>query len=167
MHRVLQDANEKHVVPTDLPCFGIQVVKRCHKIDTVNVQPESCPGCAHRAVFEGNRPVAHAMWQIADACARGHAVPLGMIGLVYTDPAFRGRGFALEPMYGDWETSWESLHLQGYLTDTDLITVVTVPAYDYLYFQQYLESQKREGILISATLSTYPDFHREGVMKID
>lgn len=80
---------------------------------------------------------------------------------------FRGRGFALEPMYGDWETSWESLHLQGYLTDTDLITVVTVPAYDYLYFQQYLESQKREGILISATLKTYPDFHREGVMKID
>jgi hypothetical protein len=80
---------------------------------------------------------------------------------------FRGRGFELLPMYGDWESSWDSLHLQGYLTDTDLITVVTVPAYDYLYFQQYLESQAREGLLISTTLSTYPDFHREGVMKID
>ena len=80
---------------------------------------------------------------------------------------FRGLGFALEPMYGDWWNSWTGVHLQGYLTDTDLVTVVTVPAYDYLYFQQYLESQKREGILISATLSTYPNFHREGVMKID
>lgn len=80
---------------------------------------------------------------------------------------FRGLGFALRPMYGDWWNSWAGLHLQGYLTDTDLVTVVTVPAYDYLYFQQYLESQKREGVLISATLGTYPDFHREGVMKID
>jgi hypothetical protein len=80
---------------------------------------------------------------------------------------FRGHGFALEPMYDSWQNSWTGLHLQGYLTDTDLITVVTVPAYDYLYFQQYLESQRREGLLISATLGTYPDFHREGVMKVD
>jgi GNAT superfamily N-acetyltransferase len=49
---------------------------------------------AHRAVFEGSRPVAHAMWHVAEACARGRAVPLGMIGLVYTDPAFRRRGLA-------------------------------------------------------------------------
>lgn len=80
---------------------------------------------------------------------------------------FRGLGFDLRPMSGDWWTSWTPLHLQGYLTDTDLVTVVTVPAYDYLYFQQYLESQRREGLLISATLNTYPNFHREGVMKID
>ncbi len=80
---------------------------------------------------------------------------------------FRGLGFDLRPRTGDWWTSWAGLHLQGYLTDTDLVTVVTVPAYDYLYFQQYLESQRREGLLISATLGTYPDFHREGVMKID
>ncbi|MBC7227875.1 MAG: hypothetical protein H5T61_11700 [Thermoflexales bacterium] len=80
---------------------------------------------------------------------------------------FRGLGFDLRPRTGDWWTSWAPLHLQGYLTDTDLVTVVTVPAYDYLYFQQYLESQQREGMLISATLRTYPDFHREGVMKID
>ncbi len=80
---------------------------------------------------------------------------------------FRGRGFALEPMYGDWWNSWSGLHLQGLITDTDLVTVVSVPAYDYLYFQQFLQSQQREGLLISATLGTYPDFHREGVMKID
>ncbi len=49
---------------------------------------------AHRAVFEGDRPVAHAMWHVAESRARGRGVPLGMIGLVYTDPAFRGRGLA-------------------------------------------------------------------------
>ncbi|MDY6878124.1 MAG: hypothetical protein SWK90_18230 [Chloroflexota bacterium] len=80
---------------------------------------------------------------------------------------FRGRGFELQPMYDDWYNSWSGLHLQGFVSDTDLITVVTVPAYDYLYFQQFLQSQQREGILISATLGTYPDFHREGVIKID
>ncbi len=80
---------------------------------------------------------------------------------------FRGQGFALQPMQDSWQNSWTGLHLQGYLTDTDLITVVTVPAYDHLYFQQYLESQRREGLLISATLAAYPDFHREGVIKID
>ena len=80
---------------------------------------------------------------------------------------FRGLGFDLRPAGSDWESSWTGLHLQGYLTDTDLLTVVTIPAYDYLYFQQYLESQQREGLLISATLEPYPDFHREGVMKVD
>jgi hypothetical protein len=93
--------------------------------------------------------------------------PLNKDETLIAQGMFRGRGFELQPMYGDWESSWSSLHLQGYPTDTDLITVVTVPAYDYLYFQQYLESQQREGLLISATLGTYPDFHREGVMKID
>jgi hypothetical protein len=80
---------------------------------------------------------------------------------------FRGRGFALEPMYGDWWNSWSSPELQGMPNATILTDVVSVPAYDYLYFQQYLESQQREAIYISATLATYPDFHREGVMKID
>ena len=80
---------------------------------------------------------------------------------------FRGLGFSLASEGATWQDSWTPLHLQGYLTDTDLITVVTVPAYDYLYFQQYLESQQREAVLISATLDTYPNVHREGVMKID
>jgi len=80
---------------------------------------------------------------------------------------FRGRGFQISPKGDDWQNSWRGLHLQGLLTDTDLVTVVTVPAYDYLYFQQYLQSQQREGVLISTTLDTYPNFHREGVMKID
>ncbi len=80
---------------------------------------------------------------------------------------FRGRGFALEPMYGDWWSSWSSPDLQGVPNATILTDVVSVPAYDYLYFQQYLESQQREAIYISATLATYPNFHREGVMKID
>jgi hypothetical protein len=79
---------------------------------------------------------------------------------------FRGHGFSLEPLHGTWENSWSSLHLQNQPTETDLITVVTVPAYYYLYFQQYLESQAREGIIISGTLDV-PYGHREGVMKFD
>ncbi len=80
---------------------------------------------------------------------------------------FRGRGFQLSPMYGSWWDSWSSPELQGIPGATVLTDVISVPAYDYLYFQQFLQSQQREGILISATLSTYPGFHREGVMKID
>ena len=80
---------------------------------------------------------------------------------------FRGRGFSLQPASGDWESSWRPLDLQGVPNATLLTDVIRVPAYDYLYFQQYLESQQREGLLISATLDTYRNFHREGVMKID
>jgi predicted N-acetyltransferase YhbS len=58
----------------------------------VSLRPHEA--AAHCVVFEGGRPVAHAMWHVTDACARGRAVPLGMIGLVYTDPAFRRRGLA-------------------------------------------------------------------------
>jgi GNAT superfamily N-acetyltransferase len=49
---------------------------------------------AHRAIFGRDRPVAHAMWHVAEAHASGRSVPLGMIGLVYTEPESRGRGFA-------------------------------------------------------------------------
>ncbi|HOT91054.1 MAG TPA: hypothetical protein PLJ78_02840 [Anaerolineae bacterium] len=80
---------------------------------------------------------------------------------------FRGLGFALEPQQSTWWDSWRSPELQGVAGATILTDIISVPAYDYLYFQQYLESQKREAIYISATLSTYPNFHREGVMKID
>jgi len=80
---------------------------------------------------------------------------------------FRGRGFQLLPMGNSWWDSWSSPELQGVADATILTDVISVPAYDYLYFQQYLESQRREAIYISATLSTYPNFHREGVMKID
>jgi hypothetical protein len=34
------------------------------------------------------------MWHVAEARAYGRGVPLGMIGLVYTEPECRGRGFA-------------------------------------------------------------------------
>ncbi len=80
---------------------------------------------------------------------------------------FRGLGFSLEPWTGSWWDSWWTPNLQGVVTATDLVTVVRLPAYDFLYFQQYLESQQREAIVISATLGTYPGFHREGVMKVD
>jgi predicted N-acetyltransferase YhbS len=48
----------------------------------------------HRVVFLGDRPVAHAMWHVVEAQARGRSFLLGMIGLVYTESGFRRRGFA-------------------------------------------------------------------------
>ena len=48
----------------------------------------------HRIVCEGERFASHAMsWNIT-LCARGSQLPAGLIGLVYTDPDFRGRGNA-------------------------------------------------------------------------
>ena len=78
---------------------------------------------------------------------------------------FKGLGFSLAPSTGDWFTSWSSRHLQGVLTDTDLSAVIDTPAYNFLYFQQWLQSQRSEGIDITATLKTYDDVHREGVFK--
>ena len=48
----------------------------------------------HRVVLEAGHPVAHAMWHVALMQADAVRVPIGMIGLVYTDPASRGRGLA-------------------------------------------------------------------------
>ncbi len=46
----------------------------------------------HRAVFAEGRPVAHAMLHAVDAAFPGGGARLGLIGNVYTEPAFRGRG---------------------------------------------------------------------------
>jgi len=94
-------------------------------------------------------------------------LPLRQDETLIAQGMFRGRGFDLEPMGVTWWDSWSSPELQGISGATVLTDVVSVPAYDYLYFQQELASQCREAIYISATLSTYPDFHREGVMKVD
>ena len=80
---------------------------------------------------------------------------------------FRGLGFRIAPKGDSWWDSWSSPALQGVVTATELITVVETPAYDFLYFQQYLESQQKEAIYLTATLSTYEGVHKEGVMKID
>jgi len=78
---------------------------------------------------------------------------------------FKGLGFSLAPVNDTWQNSWSSRHLQGVITDTDLVTGVDTPAYNFLYFQQWLQSQAYEGIDITATLSTYQGVHREGVFK--
>ena len=53
------------------------------------------PGATRHAVADlGGRPIAHAMARLVDVQAAGVRTPLGMIGLVYTDPAFRRRGLA-------------------------------------------------------------------------
>ncbi|RLC78097.1 MAG: hypothetical protein DRI61_10405, partial [Chloroflexi bacterium] len=92
---------------------------------------------------------------------------LGQDETLLSQGMFRGLGYKLEPKNGSWWDSWTSPNLQGIPTATQLITIVSTPAYDFLYFQQYLEAQKREAIYISATLSTYPHVHKEGVMKVD
>ncbi len=80
---------------------------------------------------------------------------------------FRGLGFDLKPANGSWWNSWQPLDLQGVPNATELVTVTSTPAYEMLYFQQYLESQRREAWVLSATLSVPPTRHYEGSMKID
>jgi GNAT superfamily N-acetyltransferase len=48
----------------------------------------------HFVAWVDERPASHALVRIAHVTARGRTLPLGMIGLVYTDPAFRGHGLA-------------------------------------------------------------------------
>jgi len=48
----------------------------------------------HLVVMDGERFVAHAMARCVGVRAAGVETRLGMIGLVYTDPAFRRRGLA-------------------------------------------------------------------------
>ena len=79
---------------------------------------------------------------------------------------FKGLGYALEPRNGTWQESWSFRNLQGkYPTATELITVVNTPAYDYLYFQQELNSRSYEAIDITATLRSLPQTHKEGIFK--
>jgi len=55
---------------------------------------EPGPRARHFAARVEGRLAAHALVKIARATAGGRTQPLGMIGLVYTDPAFRGQGLA-------------------------------------------------------------------------
>ena len=81
---------------------------------------------------------------------------------------FKGLGFTLEPITGDWATSWSFRDLQGKGQDaTVLTTTVDTPAYTYLYFQQALDHQAYEVIDINATLNSYGGTHKEGVLKIN
>ena len=51
------------------------------------------PG-AHRVITLGEVPAAHAMFHTVQVASRGSALPVALIGNVYTDPAQRGRGLA-------------------------------------------------------------------------
>jgi GNAT superfamily N-acetyltransferase len=48
----------------------------------------------HFAAWVDGRLASHALVKIAHATAGGRTLPLGMIGLVYTDPGYRGHGLA-------------------------------------------------------------------------
>jgi GNAT superfamily N-acetyltransferase len=55
--------------------------------------PDAQP--VQRVVFEGAAPAAHALLHPVEVVARGRVLRVGLLGSVYSDPAFRGRGFAL------------------------------------------------------------------------
>jgi GNAT superfamily N-acetyltransferase len=48
----------------------------------------------HSVVKVGNQFVSHAFARVVEVCANGCTLSFGMIGLVYTDPAFRGKHYA-------------------------------------------------------------------------
>jgi GNAT superfamily N-acetyltransferase len=53
------------------------------------------PGAAeHLVCRSGPLLSAHVLWRVTGAQAGGLSLPVGLIGLVYTDPRFRGRGLA-------------------------------------------------------------------------
>lgn len=53
------------------------------------------PGAAEHVVCRvGGTLASHVLWRVAEARAGGVTLPIGMIGLVYTDPRFRGQGLA-------------------------------------------------------------------------
>jgi hypothetical protein len=79
---------------------------------------------------------------------------------------FKGLGYSLEPREGTWEESWSFRNLQNkYPTATELVTVVSSPAYQSLYFQQELDWHRYEAIDVTATLRSLPQVHKEGTFK--
>ncbi len=52
------------------------------------------PTTEHVAIHAGNRPVSHALSRLCTVEAEGRSLRVGMIGLVYTDPAHRRAGLA-------------------------------------------------------------------------
>jgi len=57
----------------------------------VSLQPNAIE--THRAIYDGDRPISHAMYHVVTVRAP-LPIRVGMIGLVYTDPAARGQGLA-------------------------------------------------------------------------
>lgn len=62
----------------------------------------------HRVVYREGAPLSHAMYRCVTAYAP-EPVRVGMIGLVYTDPAWRGRGLAARCI----ESCCEALEYEG------------------------------------------------------
>ncbi len=68
------------------------------------------PGAAEHVVCRvGGTLASHVLWRVAEARAGGVTLPIGMIGLVYTDPRFRGQGIATRAL----EAALEELCLRG------------------------------------------------------
>ncbi|MDI6781321.1 MAG: fibronectin type III domain-containing protein, partial [bacterium] len=80
---------------------------------------------------------------------------------VITCSVFKGLGYNLE--YGHYVCD----DLQKIGNPTQLVKEFDTDMFHVLQFQQRLDAGKREQINIYATMTTYPDVHREGFMKVN
>ncbi|MBU1754352.1 fibronectin type III domain-containing protein [bacterium] len=80
---------------------------------------------------------------------------------VITCSVFKGLGYNLE--YGSYKCD----DLQGIGNPTQLVREFDTDMFHVLQFQQRLDAGKREQINVYATMTTYPDVHKEGFMKVN
>ncbi|MFH1097405.1 MAG: hypothetical protein V1749_07900, partial [Candidatus Desantisbacteria bacterium] len=80
---------------------------------------------------------------------------------VITCSVFKGLGYNLE--YGHYKCD----DLQGIGNPTQLVREFDTDMFHVLQFQQRLDAGKREQINVYATMTTYPDVHKEGFMKVN
>ncbi len=81
---------------------------------------------------------------------------------VITCSVFKGLGYNIE--YGG---HWSCDDLQKIGNPTQLVKEFDTDMFHVLQFQQRLDAGKREQINVYATMTTYPDVHREGFMKVN
>lgn len=80
---------------------------------------------------------------------------------VITCSVFKGLGYNIE--YGHHKCD----DLQGIGNPTQLVKEFDTDMFHVLQFQQRLDAGKREQINVYATMTTYPDVHKEGFMKVN
>lgn len=81
---------------------------------------------------------------------------------VITCSVFKGMGYNLK-----YDGHWFCDDLQKIGNPTQLVKEFDTDMFHVLQFQQILGAGKREQINVYATMTTYPDVHKEGFMKVN
>jgi len=81
---------------------------------------------------------------------------------VITCSIFKGLGYSLK-----YTGHWDCPDLQKIGNPTQPVKEFDTDMFHVLQFQQRLDAGKREQINVYATMTTYPDVHREGFMKVN